>query len=1005
MSEEEDPSLGVDLGPPLTIGALPQLAEFDTTTTTTTTMPAAMTITPTTTTTTTTTDVPIVTGGGSISAAVATATTTVPDEKATAVPMYNPVAAISSTTNPLQQPPLFASGSAANTNTPLIQPPTQPPTLSQPPVVVQQQQQQQQEKQYPLSTKSPPLPGITPPMPNPQRQQHQSESAITGVLAAPMQPVWFFQHASGGWVPFSATDSAALETATASKRTNDDAIGATTTATTTTAKTVQVVMTDGGRCDVDLTTRLRTSPYWPGSGSCVRRGTWFVGQDDDLAPLPENIAAAIETRWQQAMAARAWPQRLELLNSGDQSSGGGGGGGGGAVIELRNPGLAVYYAGTGSTTTTEVADATAVASAPAATTAATNTTTTTTPPRIVRRGYADADAAAAANTGEDTQTVPDHLVLVIGGPTPCMPSLSSLRIGGAGGRHGTLVDAVDSMRCLARELVTSNFDRPESSRFTGRVEYLPVQLDEPHLASALADMKRLWLPRTHDLRAFLARSLLDTNAYSTQKQALAEAVVASINKVVTAFRDRNPAFTGGISLAAHGVAGVIAFDILAHAGDNISNSNGSSNGVPSVPAAAAGSLVDEPDSEGEVVDPEPPSVEAPPTVADLLDMLGLSDKVEAFAAQEMDLETLADCTAEDLKEFDLTLGKRKKLQAAAAEARDGAAKRSAAAAEVAAARLDSLRQARAERRLERRRQRAEAAEGRSAVARAKLEADEHARAQIQWPKMGIELANLFLLGAPVAAFAMGARGGGGESGGGSSSSSSTATTTTAALLGPELKLMGCKGVWNVFHPCDPHAQRLEPLVDPAVAHQVAAGELPLPPVQVAHHAGRKRLHLELKGYLKRTGTELKQNVTSWAGSAWSSFSSALKEHVGVEVPTAGGGSSSSSSSSSSSNNNTKATTSTTPSTTSRDAITAYSSTTDKSGVASGASQEAKVQQTLAAALNHGRRIDFSLQAAAHEETGLARFALQSHSSYWTSEDTVLFTLTRIYGEAVGTPAT
>jgi len=39
---------------------------------------------------------------------------------------------------------------------------------------------------------------------------------------------------------------------------------------------------------------------------------------------------------------------------------------------------------------------------------------------------------------------------------------------------------------------------------------------------------------------------------------------------------------------------------------------------------------------------------------------------------------------------------------------------------------------------------------------------------------------------------------------------------------------------------------------------------------------------ELKGYLKRTGSELSKNVTSWAGTAWSSFNSALKTRMGVE---------------------------------------------------------------------------------------------------------------------------
>lgn len=38
--------------------------------------------------------------------------------------------------------------------------------------------------------------------------------------------------------------------------------------------------------------------------------------------------------------------------------------------------------------------------------------------------------------------------------------------------------------------------------------------------------------------------------------------------------------------------------------------------------------------------------------------------------------------------------------------------------------------------------------------------------------------------------------------------------------------------------------------------------------------------------------------------------------------------------------------------------------------------------TIDSRLNGGKRVDYELQKAVHEETGLNRFAFQAHSCYW-----------------------
>lgn len=54
-------------------------------------------------------------------------------------------------------------------------------------------------------------------------------------------------------------------------------------------------------------------------------------------------------------------------------------------------------------------------------------------------------------------------------------------------------------------------------------------------------------------------------------------------------------------------------------------------------------------------------------------------------------------------------------------------------------------------------------------------------------------------------------------------------------IGVDFELPTCKRVFNIFHPFDPVAYRLETLIDPSLTD--------LRPVLIPHHKGRKRMHL------------------------------------------------------------------------------------------------------------------------------------------------------------------
>lgn len=73
-------------------------------------------------------------------------------------------------------------------------------------------------------------------------------------------------------------------------------------------------------------------------------------------------------------------------------------------------------------------------------------------------------------------------------------------------------------------------------------------------------------------------------------------------------------------------------------------------------------------------------------------------------------------------------------------------------------------------------------------------------------------------------------------------------------LGLNFKLPTTEHFFNIFHPYDPVAYRIEALVNPDLAT--------LRPVLVPHHKGRKRMHLELRETMARVGADLKHRIVS-----------------------------------------------------------------------------------------------------------------------------------------------
>jgi len=214
----------------------------------------------------------------------------------------------------------------------------------------------------------------------------------------------------------------------------------------------------------------------------------------------------------------------------------------------------------------------------------------------------------------------------------------------------------------------------------------------------------------------------------------------------------------------------------------------------------------------------------------------------------------------------------------------------------------------------------------------------HGHESIKYPKLRFKTDCFFALGSPISMFLM-LRG--------------------FSEMDPHYHLPDCMHVFNIFHPLDPIAYRIEPLINQEFTN--------LPAVTIPHHKGRKRMHIEIKENLVKVGSEIKDKVLFGIKTTWNSVGS----FVGA-MPR-------------SSSNLSEI----------QDQI---SSTCDESNNEMydyGGISNTK-SQISAGSLNNGERIDYVLQEKPIEFFNQYIFALATHACYWSSEDCVLFMLKELY---------
>ncbi|GJQ67816.1 hypothetical protein Trydic_g21102 [Trypoxylus dichotomus] len=311
------------------------------------------------------------------------------------------------------------------------------------------------------------------------------------------------------WEPFSMYDSASLEKNFTSPDLTPE----------------KNIPTEGGRFDVNILRRQKTSVYWDSKPSEVRRCSWFYKShtESKYVPFEENIATQLEEEYKQAMESNTWHRKVQLP-SGDS-------------VMFHTPDVLVLF------------------SANQFAAAIDNMQENQFKQKVVKRGI----DTQLIDEGEPEQI--DHLLFMVHG------------IGsGCDLKFRPVEEVVDDFRSVALQLVRTHYRSSCERKVVHRVEILPVGWHSKlHSEDTGIDnkLKSITLDSIPKLREFTNDTLLDILFYTSPfyGQTIISTVGTELNRIYDLFKQRNPDFNGGISLAGHSLGSLILFDILCNQAD------------------------------------------------------------------------------------------------------------------------------------------------------------------------------------------------------------------------------------------------------------------------------------------------------------------------------------------------------------------------------------------------------------------------------------------------------
>lgn len=529
-------------------------------------------------------------------------------------------------------------------------------------------------------------------------------------------------------------------------------------------------------------------------------------------------------------------------------------------------------------------------------------------PRIVKRGISD---FVTIEDGEPTKI--DHLVFVVHG----VGAVCDMRF-------RTVIECVDDIRSMASGLMESHFRPHIIDGRIGRVEFLPVSWHSMLHSEATGIDRRLkyiTLSSIPKLRHFINDTILDIPFYCSPVycQTIISAVGSELNRLYDLFKHRNPRFSGNISVVGHSLGSLILFDILAHQ-INLKDSDSS----------VIENDLSQPSNEENLSSEK---IKDNETLEKLLENLGLEEYINKFQEERIDLEALKMCSEEDIKELSLPKGPRLKLMSFLKQINEKKEKKQSEN-KLTTSNLEDEMISEVQNSKSNDAFTIEYAMGIAGVG-----------PRVNFPKLKFEPSIFFALGSPISMFL---------------------TVRGLDKIGEDYKLPTCPFFYNIFHPFDPVAYRVETLIDPSFE---------LKPVLVPHHKGRKRMHLEIKESLSRMGADLKQRLLDPLWNTWNSINEFARAHRFGYQPGD-------------------------PAINSQDntiGLDLQNNPQEFDDTESTVSTDFNTEEDVQIGqLNAGKRIDYVLQEKPIESLNEYLFALGSHACYWESEDTILMIVKKIY---------
>ncbi|KAG7656080.1 Alpha/Beta hydrolase fold [Arabidopsis suecica] len=297
----------------------------------------------------------------------------------------------------------------------------------------------------------------------------------------------------------------------------------------------------GGLYEVDLVRRHCFPVYWNGDNRRVLRGHWFARKGGlDWLPIPETVSEQLEVAYRNKVWRRRSFQPSGLFA---------------ARIDLQGSSLGLHTLFTGEDDTWEAwlnVDPSGFSGIVGYTGNGIK----------LRRGYAG--SYSPKPTQEELRQQKEEEMDDYCSQVPVRHLVFMVHGIGQKGEKSNLVDDVGNFRQITAALAERHLTSHQLS--TQRVLFIPCQWRKGLKLSGEAAVDKCTLDGVRRFREMLSATVHDVLYYMSPIycQAIIDSVSKQLNRLYLKFLKRNPDYVGKISIYGHSLGSVLSYDILCH---------------------------------------------------------------------------------------------------------------------------------------------------------------------------------------------------------------------------------------------------------------------------------------------------------------------------------------------------------------------------------------------------------------------------------------------------------